>query len=76
MYAPLPDFLPVVSRDISPSGDCVTLGLGTVDVAGCIAVLKAHGYNGAVSLETEGGMSFEESLILATDSSRYLDALL
>ena len=64
------------AKDISPSGDCVTLGLGTVDVAGCIAVLKAHGYNGAVSLETEGGMPFEESLILATDSSRYLDALL
>jgi len=64
------------AKDLSPSGDCVALGTGTVDVAGCIAVLKAHGYNGAISLETEGGMPFEESLILATDSSRYLDALL
>jgi len=32
----------------------VALGDGEVDVAGCLRVLERHGYEGAISLETEG----------------------
>ena len=33
---------------------CVALGQGDVNVAGCIQVLKQHGYTGVLSLESEG----------------------
>lgn len=64
------------AKDLTADGKCVSLGTGTVDVAGCIEILKNNGYTGAVSLETEGGMPFEESVLLASDSSKYLDNLL
>lgn len=64
------------AKDILSDGTCVALGKGTVDVAGCISVLKEYGYSGAVSLETEGGMPFDESEHLAAASSQYLDRLL
>ena len=61
------------AKDLDAAGNCVALGTGTVDVAGCIAVLKEAGYTGAVSLETEGGMDFDATVKLAETSSRYLD---
>ncbi len=64
------------AKDLTPDGVCTTLGTGTVDVAGCVQVLKEAGYTGAVSLETEGGMPFEKSVELAEASSRYLDGIL
>jgi len=64
------------AKDLSACGECVSLGTGTVDLEGCIALLKAHGYTGAVSLETEGGMPFDQSEQLAALSSRYLDAIM
>lgn len=64
------------AKDLSENGVCMPLGEGIVDVAGCIRLLKAAGYQGAVSLETEGGMPFDVSERLAADSSRYLDAIL
>lgn len=64
------------AKDLDAAGNCVALGTGCVDVAGCIAVLKEAGYQGAVSLETEGGMPFDTSLKLAKDSGAYLDSIL
>ena len=64
------------AKDLTADGVCTALGTGTVDVAGCIQVLKDAGYTGAVSLETEGGMPFAESVELAEISSRYLDGIL
>lgn len=64
------------AKDIDGAGRCVTLGTGTVDVAGCVKVLDRAGYSGAVSLETEGGMPFDESFRLAKISGDYLDKLL
>lgn len=64
------------AKDLSENGSCVALGTGVVDLPGCIAVLKEQRYTGAVSLETEGGMTFEDSEALAVASSRYLDTLL
>lgn len=64
------------AKDLDAEGNCVALGTGCVDVAGCIGVLKKAGYQGAVSLETEGGMPFDASLKLAKDSGAYLDAIL
>ena len=60
-------------KDLDAKGNCVALGTGTVDVAGCVKVLQEYGYTGALSLETEGGMSFEDSVVLAEESKRYLD---
>ena len=61
------------AKDVKENGECTALGTGTVDVAGCIQVLKKHGYEGVVSLETEGGIPFEEAEELARVSSLYLD---
>ena len=49
------------------------MGEGIVELEKCIEILKKHGYEGAVSLETEGGMPFEDSMELAKRSSAYLD---
>lgn len=51
---------------------CVSLGEGNVKIAECIQVLKGAGYTGAISLETEGDESFEESLRFAQNGYRYL----
>ena len=53
------------AKDLDAAGKCVALGTGCVDVAGCIGVLREAGYGGVVSLETEGGMPFEDSCVLA-----------
>ncbi|HIE09921.1 MAG TPA: hypothetical protein EYP65_08755, partial [Armatimonadetes bacterium] len=51
---------------------CVPLGEGEVDIAGCIRVLKEAGYEGALSVETEGEHSPEEGQVLIEKSRRYL----
>lgn len=61
------------AKDMDLNKNCVALGEGIVELEKCIEVLKKHGYEGAVSLETEGGMSFEDSMELAKRSSAYLD---
>ncbi len=53
---------------------CVALGEGTVNVLGCLRVLREAGYNGAVSLETEGEFGAEEGQKLIEASYRYLVA--
>lgn len=50
----------------------VALGEGEVDVAGCLEVLKRHGYEGVVSLETEGEETPDEMEQLIERSRRYL----
>ena len=62
------------AKDMTADGTCVALGTGEVDVDGCIRVLKEAGYTGAVSVETEGGMSFEDSEALARASFDFLAA--
>ena len=51
---------------------CVPLGEGEVDIAGCIKVLKEAGYEGALSVETEGEHSPEDGQVLIERSRRYL----
>lgn len=55
---------------------CVALGKGEVNVLGCLRVLKEHGYNGMLSLETEGEFDAEEGQRLIEASRTYLMATL
>ena len=64
------------AKDLDHNGNCVALGQGCVDVSGCIDLLRGYGYTGAISLETEGGMSFDDSLRLAAESREYLDIII
>lgn len=58
-------------KDVLES-DCVALGKGEVNVEGCIKVLHAAGYQGALSLETEGNESLESTRAMISQSKRYL----
>ena len=51
---------------------CVALGEGDVNIRGCVDVLKARGYTGVLSLETEGDATVEETQKLIETSYRYL----
>ncbi len=51
---------------------CVALGQGTVNVDGCLQVLKQAGYSGVVSLETEGEFDAEEGQRLIETSRQFL----
>ncbi len=52
--------------------ECVALGEGDVDNQGCLEVLREHGYEGVLSLETEGETSPEEGQRLIERSREYL----
>jgi sugar phosphate isomerase/epimerase len=54
----------------------VALGTGEVDNQGCLKLLGKAGYQGAVSLETEGEAAGEAALALIRDSRQYLVRLL
>ncbi len=62
-------------KDVLES-DCVSLGKGEVNVKGCIEVLHAAGYQGALSLETEGNESLESTRAMISQSKRYLQKTL
>ena len=64
------------AKDINVEKVCVPVGDGIVNVKGCVEHLKAIGYTGAVSVETEGGGTFEEIVQLATESYNYLNAVI
>lgn len=64
------------AKDIDRYGNCVAVGDGVVNVKGCIEHLKKIGYTGVVSVETEGGGSFEDIVALAAKSYTYLNALI
>ncbi len=55
---------------------CVALGDGEVDNAGCIRVLQDAGYDGALSLETEGEFDADEGQNLIEKSREWLRGLL
>jgi len=52
--------------------ECVALGKGEVNIVGCIDVLKQHGYDGVLSLETEGGFDIEKGKELIKVSRDFL----
>jgi len=51
----------------------VALGEGEVDVTGCLRVLENHGYEGAISLETEGEEAPDQMQQLIERSRRFLE---
>ena len=51
---------------------CVALGQGEVNLRGCLKVLKQHGYNNVLSLETEGEFSADQVQPLVEASHAYL----
>jgi len=55
-------------------GKCQALGDGNVNLDACFQVLKDGGYNGAISLETEGDEPFEVSVDYAKRSFEFLKA--
>jgi sugar phosphate isomerase/epimerase len=55
---------------------CVALGDGDVNLAGCIEVLKRHGYTGVLSLESEGEGTTDETQRLIERDRAYLLKLL
>ena len=64
------------AKDINAEKTCVAVGDGIVNVKGCVDLLKKSGYNGAVSVETEGGDDFEGIVALAAKSYAYLGNLI
>jgi len=59
-------------KDIDRNFQCVATGDGIVNIKGCIDCLKAAGYDGVLSVETEGGDHFDSIVALATRSYHYL----
>lgn len=64
------------AKDINAQGECVAVGDGLVNVKGCIELLKKTGYQGVVSVETEGGDNFDEVVKLAQKSYQYLSNII
>ena len=64
------------AKDINNDRTCVAVGEGIVNVKGCIEELKKMNYEGVVSVETEGGGSFESIVELAAKSYAYLNRII
>lgn len=64
------------SKDINSEKRCIAVGTGIVNVKGCVEYLKSIGYEGVVSVETEGGGEFDDIVRLASDSYQYLNAII
>jgi len=64
------------AKDIDKNKVCVALGEGLVNVKGCIEYLGSVGYDGVVSVETEGGDDFDAVVALAKKSYDYLKGLI
>ena len=60
------------AKDINHLQECVPVGSGIVRIKECIDLLKTTGYQGVVSVETEGGDDFEQITALAKESFDYL----
>ncbi len=58
-------------KDVS-GANCVAVGEGQVNIAGCLRVLEQHRYPGVLSLETEGEGSADEGQHLIEASRKYL----
>ena len=59
-------------KDIDTTAQCVAAGDGIVNIKGCIDHLKSIGYQGVLSVETEGKGDFESIVALAKKSYHYL----
>ncbi len=59
-------------KDVKGSAAAVTLGAGEVNNKECLRLLKGVGYDGAVSLETEGETKGEAAQALIRDSRKYM----
>ncbi len=64
------------AKDINEQKECVAVGDGVVNVKGVVEQLKRIGYDGVISVETEGGGDFDSIAELAAKSYRYLDQLI
>lgn len=64
------------AKDIDENGNCVALGTGLVNIKDCITLLSDNGYDGVVSVETEGGSDFASVVKLAKESYSYLRGLI
>lgn len=64
------------AKDINTEKKCVAVGDGIVNVKGCVDHLKNVGYNGVISVETEGGDDFDEIVALAAKSYAYLNNII
>ena len=64
------------AKDINSEKRCVAVGDGIVNVKGCVELLRKNGYNGVVSVETEGGDDFDEVVALAAKSYAYLNSII
>ncbi len=64
------------AKDIDTSGRCVATGDGLVNVKGCVEYLKSIGYDGVISVETEGGDDFCSIVELAKKSYDYLQNII
>ena len=56
-------------------GKCVALTEGIVDTKGWLAILKQAGYNGAISLETEGEEDFDTTVSIAKKGLSFLHSI-
>ena len=65
------------AKDINEARQCVATGEGIVNVKGCVELLKKSGYEGVISVETEGDNdTFEEVVELAAKSYKYLNDII
>lgn len=64
------------AKDLNDRGECVAVGDGIVHVREIVEYLKASGYQGVVSVETEGGDDFDAVVELARRSYAYLKSLI
>ncbi len=60
------------AKDLNDRLECVPVGEGLVKVEECVKLLDGAGYEGAVSVETEGDSTFEEAAELARRSYKAL----
>lgn len=64
------------AKDLDENRKCVPVGDGLVQVEACVQLLKARGYEGVISVETEGDNSFEESVEIAQKSFKALTRMI
>ena len=64
------------AKDIDAKGNCIAVGTGLVNVKGCVEHLKSIGYNGVVSVETEGEDDFDTTVKIAKQSYDFLNSII
>lgn len=64
------------AKDIDAKGNCIAVGTGLVNVKGCVEHLKAIGYDGVVSVETEGEDDYDTTLKIAKQSYEFLNNII